>query len=367
MKNPFRKSGDSASIESELKRLADRKSEADRKRSEVLQALEDARQARRDVLDGEQASIDGATAKLKALTIEAADLAEMIEDFDAAINAANERFRQAREHEARQTAAAQLEAIAAKIDAQTAEFEKAVKAIAKAARAMLSAIPDGIGTFPMYAGDRPGHRQERGNYASGREAVSAVVADALAAEIPELFDAYSQVGFRRALFCPMNQRAIQPSYRANEPTEPLPAREVVNALIVDRLKTRAQAIRSGEEAASLNDVRYHVPAPRVKSVDVIATEHVMVVLPDGVLSPVRLLTVGQAWSLTPDQATKLVATGAFIRVGTTEANSFIAKREDTMAKRMGVGSAVPKEAYRDLGDPLGLRTAEAEEDARLFG
>lgn len=369
MKHPFRKSSDSAAIEAELQRLAGRKAEAERKRSEVLQALEEARQARRDVLDGEQASIDGATAKLKALTIEAADLAEMIEDFDAAINAASERFRQAREHEARQTAATQLEAIAAKIDSQTAEFEKAVKTLAKVARTMLAAIPAEVGVAPGHSANRPENRQGRGML-SGSEAVAAVLADALAAEVPELFDAYRQDGYRRALFCLMDPAAPQPDYRSNLQTKPLPAREVVNGLIVDRLKARAQAIRDGEEASNLAGVELRAVAPKQpKTVEVMAVEHVNLLIPNGIFSPIRrIMTKGQTDSFAPDHVAKLLKTGVFVRADSAEADKIRADIENRDPKRIfgSSGNAgIGFDETRDLGDPLGLLEAEKEEAARI--
>ncbi|MFA7413669.1 MAG: hypothetical protein WC048_04220 [Rhizobium sp.] len=372
MKNPFRKSGDSASIEGELKRLADRKTEAERKRSEVLQALEEARQARRDVLDGEQAAIDAASAKLKALQTEAGDLADLIADIEAAIESASDRFRQAREHEARNAAASQMESVAAKVDGQTAELEKAVKQLAKAARGMLNAIPDAVGTFRIYHGDRPEHRQERGDYASGREAVAAALADALAAELPELFDRYRENGYRRALLCVMDPQATQPSYRANFPTEPLPAREVVNALIVDRLKTRAQAIRAGEEDAGLAGVELRVVAPRPpKTVEVMAIEHVNMITPNGIFSPIRrIMTKGQTDSFAPDHVAKLLKTGVFVRADSAEADKIRADIENRDPKRIFGSSGnvgIGFDETRDLGDPLGLIAAEAEEAARAVG
>lgn len=371
MKNPFRKSGDSASIEGELKRLADRKTEAERRRSEVLQALEEARQARRDVLDADDAAISAASGKLKALQVEAADLAELVTDLEAAIEAASDRFRHAREHEARNAAASQMESVAAKVDGQTAELEKAVKQLAKAARAMLASIPDGVGTFRMYSGDRPEDRAERGDYASGREAVAAVLADALAAELPELFDRYRENGYRRALLCIMDPQATQPSYRANLPTEPLPAREVLNALIVDRLKVRAQAIRSGEQAASLADVRLRsVEPPRPKSINLIAVDDVALMVEDGIYLPTRkMISAGETHSFLQDHAAKLIKTGAFLRVRTPEADAFILKLETDRANRKSVAgpTTMTWSDVRDLGDPLGLLTAEAEEAARAVG
>lgn len=372
MKNPFKKSGDSAAIKAELKRLADRKAEAERKRSEVLQALEEARQARRDVLDADDAAIAAASGKLKALQIEAADLAELITDLEAAIDGASERFRHAREHEARQAAAEKLDSVAAKIDGQSSEFEKSVKQLAKVARAMLSAIPDGVGTFPMYSSSRPEDRDERGNFASGREAVAAVLADALAAELPELFDHYRENGYRRALFCLMDAAAPQPDYRADQPTEPLPAREVVNALIVDRLKTRAQATRDGEEAASLADVRLRVIEPRPpKTVEVMAVEHVNLITPNGTFSPIRrIMTKGQTDSLAPDQVAKLLKTGAFVQADSSEADKIRAEIENRAPNRRygSSGNAgIGFDETRDLGDPLGLLAAEAEEAARAVG
>ncbi|HCL64482.1 MAG TPA: hypothetical protein DIC56_06465 [Rhizobium sp.] len=370
MKNPFKKSGDTASIEAELKRLADRKADAERRRSEVLHALDEARQARRDVLDADDAAIAAASGKLKALQVEATDLAELVTDLEAAIEAASERFRRARENEARQTAAAQLEAIAAKVDGQTTELEKAAKALAKAARGMLNAIPDAVGTFRIYHGDRPEHRQERGDYASGREAVAAALADALAAELPELFDRYRENGYRRALLCVMDPQATQPSYRANVPTEPLPAREVVNALIVDRLKTRAQAIRAGEEDADVAGVELRVAVPRPpKTVEVMAIEHVNMITPNGIFSPIRrIMTKGQTDSFAPDHVAKLLKTGVFVRADSAEADKIRADIENRDPKRIfgSSGNAgIGFDETRDLGDPLGLLEAEKEEAARI--
>ncbi len=369
MKNPFRKSGDSAAIEQELRRLAGRKADAERKRSEVLQALEEARQARRDVLDADDAAIAAASGKLKALQVETTDLAELITDIDAAIEGASGRFRHAQEHEARSASAAQLDAIAAKIGDQSADFERAVKQLGKAARAMLSAIPAQVGVFPLSKYRRPEDRDERGDMASGREAVAAVLADALAAELPELFDKYRDKGYRRALFCLMDPRAPYPDFRADTPTDPLPAKDVVASLIVDRMKARAGAIRSGEAAASLDDVCLRVVAPRPqRAVELIALDNLCLVLENGIFPPKRqMLTAGTSESFPSNYAAKLVNTGAFVRSGTPEAEVFMARRQAELDARNSVAGPILWEDCRDLGDPLGLLAAEAEEAARAVG
>lgn len=369
MKNPFKRNTDSASIEAELKRLADRKAETERKRSEVMQALEDARQARRQVLDADDDVISAASSKLKALQVNAADLSEMIDDIEAAIEAASERFRSAKDAEAREAAAAQLDIIASKIEGQAADFERAVKQLGKAARAMLSAIPAQVGVFPLSKYRRPEDRDERGDMASGREAVAAVLADALAAELPELFDKYRDKGYRRALFCLMDPRAPYPDFRADTPTDPLPAKDVVASLIVDRMKARAGAIRSGEAAASLDDVCLRVVAPRPqRAVELIALDNLCLVLENGIFPPKRqMLTAGTSESFPSNYAAKLVNTGAFVRSGTPEAEVFMARRQAELDARNSVAGPILWEDCRDLGDPLGLLAAEAEEAARAVG
>lgn len=368
MKNPFKKSADSASIEQELKRLSDRKVEAERRRSEVLAAVEDARETRRNLLDGDQATIDQASVKLKALQTEAVDLAELLDDLEAAIEAASERFRHARDQEGRSEAAQRLEAVAAKVEGQTKEFESAARLLAKAAKAMIAAIPAEIGVAPGHFSDRPEVRDDRGML-SGVEVVAACVADALASDLPELFD--TGESYRRTLSALVDATGPQPSYTSRELREPLPAREIVSALIVDRLRDRAAKIRAGELEPVLNDIRpVAVKAPLMRSVELVATEAVSLLVPRQMHlleagSYRKLLTEGMSHSFLEDHAEKLLRGGRFLKRNSTEGQKFC---DDLAAKNF----ALKRSLYRyrpvehvDLGDPLGLVQAEREEAARI--
>lgn len=370
MKNPFKRSTDSASIEQELKRLGDRKVEAERRRSEVLAAVEDAREARRNLLDGDQAAIDQASVKLKALQGEAADLAELLDDLEAAIEAATERFRLARDQEARSEAAQRLEAVAAKVEGQTEEFESAARVLAKAAKAMIAAIPAEIGVALGHYSDRPNSRRVYGML-SGVEMVAACVADALAHELPELFDEGDQ--YRRSLHAIVDPRAPMPSYTSLELRRPIPAREIVSALIVDRLRDRAAKIKAGELEPVLNDIRPVVAkAPLMESFELVATEAVSLLVPRDMHlleagSYRKILTEGQFHSFREDHAAKLLKGGRFLKRSSPEGQKFVHDlAEKSFKLKRSLHRYGPAECV-DLGDPLGLVQAEQEEAARAVG
>lgn len=366
MKNPFKRSTDSASIEQELKRLGDRKVEAERRRSEVLAAVEDARAARRNLLDGDQAAIDQASVKLKTLQAEAADLAELLDDLEAAIEAATERFRHARDQEARSIAAAKLETVATAVEGQTAEFEKAVKALVKAARTMIDSIPQEIGIADGHYSSRPESRENRGML-TREEVVAAVVADALAAELPSFFDRGYGTGYRRALHCMVDATSPQPSYRSNEQRSPLPAREVVSALITTRLKDRAAKILAGELEPVLNDIRpIVVKPPAPTSIEIVATADVVFLVPNDPFKPVRkVMTIGRSEGFVIGKAERLIATGHFVKRSTPEGQKFLADLHEKNAKRHSSRGPIGPDDCIDLGDPLGLLEAVMEEVARI--
>lgn len=370
MKNPFKKSADSASIEQELKRLGDRKVEAERRRSEVLAAVEDAREARRNLLDGDQAAIDQASVKLKALQTEAADLAELLDDLEAAIEAATERFRLARDQEARSEAAQRLEAVAAKVEGQTKELESAARLLAKAAKAMIAAIPAEIGVAPGYASDRPESRKSR-EMLSGLEMVAACVADSLAHELPELFDEGDH--YRRSLHAIVDPSAPMPSYTSRELRRPVPAREIVSVLIVDRLRDRATKILAGELQPVLDDIRPTVvKPPEMKTVELVATEAVGLFVPNNphlleAGSYRKILTEGMSHSFRDDHAHKLLKGGRFLEQSSPEGQKFVA---DLRAKNSTLKRSLHRHGppdHVDLGDPLGLQQAVEEAVSRAIG
>ncbi len=374
MKNPFKRSTDSASIEQELKRLGDRKVEAERRRSEVLAAVEDAREARRNLLDGDQAAIDQASVKLKALQIEAADLAELLDDLEAAIEAASERFRHARDQEARASTTEKLEAVATKVEGQAGQLEAAAKALAKVARLMIDSIPEELGIAPGHAANRPEGRDDPRGMLNRVEMVGAIVADALAAEMPQIFDAGSDyLGRTRALHCITEPNAPMPCYSAREVKGPLAAKEIVAVLIVDRLRDRAAKIKAGELEPVLNDIRpVSVKPPSVNSVELVATEAVCLFIPNDFEmieagSYRKILTEGQFHSFREDHAAKLLKVGRFLKRSSPEGQKFVA---DLLAKNSTLKRSLHRHGppeHVDLGDPLGLVEAEQEALAETFG
>lgn len=369
----------SAGVAEELARLEARKAEAERQRAETLTSLEDARQARRDGLSSEDFDLKGSAKRIRELDGAAADLEVLISDLEAAQVAASERLRASRDGEERAAVAAKLEAMAAAADTAGADLERAVLGLGKAVRALLATVAPDLGLFPAYHMDRPEERPEARNVmASPREAVAAALADALAAELPEVFDHYRENGYRRALFSLMDPRAPQPSFRSGAPTNPLRAREAVSALLVERIRARAAAITSGDAPTAISDIRPPVqPEVREKRVSLTALVDVGLYVPNGYLAPARkIITEGRQESFAPHHAELLIATAAFAPTESAEVKKLLAKREEARAREAaqsargyGITSAVSGRTFdqvNDLGDPLGL-LVEQKEAARAVG
>lgn len=365
MKNPFKTTAGATAVAEELGRLESRKTEAERQRVETLQALEAEREARRAGLASDSFDVAASTKRLRDMDAAAADLQNLIDDLTAAIEATSGRFKNAKDAEERAAAAEKLDAYATAAEAAGADLEKAVAALAKAVRNMLATVPADVGMFPAHGMDRPDRRPEgRALLASSREAVAAAVADGLASAIPEIFDCYSaNFGYRRALMCLMNPAAPQPSFRADSPTTPLSTRDAVLALVVDRLRDRAEAIRSGAAGTGLSDI-IHRETPRKKpsNVELIALENVSYLARRGNFLPSpKLSAVGRIESFAADDAERLIATGAFAATDSDDGREFAEKQERrriALAEQRGVSQApsgLRFEDCRDLGDPMGLR------------
>lgn len=375
MKLTLKKQTGSAAVAEELSRIEVRKAEAERKRAETLQALEDARQARRDGVASEDFDLAGAARRIRDLDAAAADLEVLISDLEAAQVTTSERLRASRDGEERAAVAGKLEAMAAAADTAGADLEKAVLGLGKAVRALLATVAPDLGLFPAHHMDRPEGRPEARNVmASPREAVAAALADALAVELPELFDTYRvSFGYSRGLMCLMDARAPQPSFRSGAPTNPLRSREAVSALVVDRIRARAAAITSGDAPAAISDIRPPVqPEVREKRVSLTALVDVGLYVPNGYLAPARrIITEGRQESFAPHHAELLIATAAFAPTESEEVKRLLAKQEERRERERGAGftsagSGRTFDQVNDLGDPLGL-LAEQKEAARAMG
>ncbi len=362
MKLTLKKQTGSAAVAEELARIEIRKAEAERKRSETLQALEDARQARRDGLSSEDFDLAASAKRIRELDGAAADLEVLISDLEAAHVATSERLRASRDGEARAAVAGKLEAMAAAADTAGTDVEKAVLGLGKAVRALLATVAPDLGLFPAYHMDRPEERPEARNVmASPREAVAAALADALAAELPEVFDHYRENGYRRALFSLMDARAPQPSFRSGARTNPLRAREAVSALVVDRIRARAAAIISGDAPAEISDIRPPEPPKKhEKRVSLTALVDVGLYLPNGYQAPVRrIITEGRQESFAPHHAELLIATAAFAPTESEEVKKLLAKQEERREREAAQSSREPASHQPGADEPLTRSTTSA--------
>jgi hypothetical protein len=372
---------DSAGIQAELDTLETRKANAERERSDTMQALEEARQARRDVMSADEQTIQAASFKVNELTQKVAALESLIEDASLAIESQLERLREAKGREDREAKIAELEAVDGKVEAQTAELAKAVAAVGRIARKMISDIPEEMGIFPLgyYERPQPGERnrpEASSVFASGREAVAAVIADGLCNVIPEIFDGFSDghYGYRSALFRVMTPSEARPSFAGKQPSSPLPTEKAVKALISDRLRGRAASIKAGDATVETCSVtRSILSRPSEKTtIELVATSWFAMVLPtDNGAGIKKIISAGRRESFAVEHAPKLCATGKFLVADSKEGQAFVEKHRELVesgkSRRPGGGFGTSFADVDYAGDPLGLLEAEQEEAARAVG
>jgi len=370
---------DSAGIQAELDTLEARKANAERERSDTMQALEEARQARRDVMSADEQTIQAASSKVNELTQKVAGLESLIEDASLAIESQLERLREAKGREEREGKIAELEAVAGKIEAQAADLAKAIATVGKIARGMIADIPEDMGVFPLSYYDRPADRnrpEASSAFASGREAVAAAIADGLADVLPEMFDGFSDsgYGYRSALFRVMTPGEVRPSFHGKQPTSPLPTEKAVKALISGRLRDRASSIKAGEATVDTCAVtRAILSRPSEKTtIELVATSWFAMVLPADFGAGVnKIMSSGQRESFSVEHAPRLCATGRFLVADSKEGKAFIEKHRELVesgkSRRPGgpIGTSLSDVDY--AGDPLGLLDVAKEEAARAVG
>lgn len=369
MRNPLRRRSTVADLEAELARLVERKADAERRRSETLQAREEARAKRVDALGDDEGVVEKANSEVRRLTAAAEELEGIIEDFGVAIEASEQRVRDARDNEARKKSAESLETIAGKVDAISADLERDVAAMAKTFGRLLAAVPSDLGVFSAQYLHRPERRVEgRADMASAREAVLGVLADAIAAAIPGAFDqSWTQRGYSASLHRIVDAKSEQPDYEAREWQEPLPARMAAQALLSDRFRTLARQIREGEVSADLPTfkVAYKYQRPEPLPEMEIYSKVLFSYWVDGGTAPFKEVVGEHRTKWVPIPIGKAaIAAGYALRADDPQVAVIERKRverHNSPGYDVHIGGRMPKE----LPDVLGIKAKNEEAIARL--
>jgi hypothetical protein len=369
LKNPLKgvlghRPSSAADIENELGRLGQKLADHQRRRSEVLQALEEAKEARIAVLAEDDTIIAEATANVRRFEADAAEHARMIEEYETAIAGAEERFRQATDQEQRRAAAQKLEKTAEAVDAIAPELEKTVAALSSAVRKLRNVIPADLEVFP---GHHLGRMSDKKGPADREDAISAAVAEMLLAAAPELFEQFSEGGYRIGLFRIMSPEAVQPDYASREAgIEPLAGRKAVEALISGRLRRRAALVLAGERPAALNDIKpvvKYVPPPSIPEVAVFPTKSFSYISTGNGL----LTLVGRGWHRwVPEPVAKLaISRGFALAIDSPEGQKAFADAKAAHERGGSSGSSLSADQCMPLGDVLGLAAEYKRERAEF--
>jgi hypothetical protein len=368
MKNPIRaligkKPKSAGEIETELARLGQKLEDHKRRRSELMQAAEEARATWRVSLADEDDVIAATKANVDRLERDADEAARVITEYEAAITDCQDRFRRASTEERRRAAAADLEATAKKVDALKSELEKGVAQIAGTMRKIMAAIPADVGVFPMLADARPGDRPERRNeFASNREAAAAVLAEALLAELPELYD-FIKVGHYTGLCLlavgdPQAARVEAMGWTQRDAMG-LPASTAVEALISSRLRDRAARIIAGElepDGSMLEIVEpFRVPPP-LPEMRIVGLRNFKFLMGEPGYKPrYEGVTDGADAYVREEVGRAAIARGYAAPHGSPEAIKRVEELRSRKSVQHGFGPSI--DDHFDLGDPLGLQRA----------
>lgn len=275
MKNPIKvligkRPSSAAEIKNELARLGQKLADQQRRRTEIMQALDEAKEARRSVLAEDEEIIAQATGNVERLEGEAAQLGKMVDEYEAAIASAEERFRLATEEEQHRAAVQKLVKAAAAVDAIASEYEKAVAAVSVAVKKMIAAVPGEIGIYKSATNQRPDGRAEGHNdMVSTREVVGAILAESLYYHFPDQFDAANGGWHRHALGLMLvhDPKAREPEVFSWERrrSAPLSPAAAIDALLTSRLRKRAKAVAGGDPEGNVPEVKivepYRSPPP----------------------------------------------------------------------------------------------------------
>lgn len=374
MKNPIKtlmskRPSSAADIENELARLGQKLADHQRRRTEVMQALEDAKEALRAVLAEEDEIIAQATGNVQRLEAEAVQLGKMVEEYEAAVAGAEERFRLATEEELHRAAVQKLEKAATAVDAVAPEFEKAVAAVSAAVKKMIAAVPGEIGIYKSATNQRPEGRVEGNNdMVSIREVVGAILAESLYYHFPDQFDAADGGRHRHALGMMLVHDPV-----AREPevfswerrrSAPLPTAAAIDALLTSRLRKRAKAVAGGDPEGDVPEVKiiepYRAPPPPPE-IEVVGLKHFKFLDGNEGYKPrFSCVMKGSRSMIRVEVAQHAIALGAAALVDSVEGKQCLAWRASVQS--WGMGPELSE--YDDIGDPLGLHAAYEGANAR---
>jgi hypothetical protein len=225
------------------------------------------------------------------------------------------------------------------------------------------------------------------DFASGREAVAAVLSEVLLAELPELFD-FVAVGSRKAVALiavedPTAQKVGVLAWSTRDAVG-LAAGSAIDALITSRFRSRAASILAGEtkpDGAAVKIIEPYRQPPPPAEIRIVGLQNFKYLIGDlGYKPRYQGVTEGSEQYVREEVGKAAIGRGWAALHGSAEAN----KRMDELRRRKSVSASFGPsiDSFWDLGDPLGLEQAyeavkaeiaardnqvEAEEAERALG
>jgi hypothetical protein len=371
MKNPLKRSplataeDNVRKHEIALQRIAEKHTAAERQ-------VDEHRASRRSaLLQDPEADIPAAIRRdLEAAQRFVVELRRDRDDLKRGLEEARAALAHERERGERESAASVLETAGTNLDKVAAELHAAMAGVAKSIERLMSAIPADVASYPADHTTRPAGRRG-GPFASPSEVTAALVAEALYAAAPDLFDETTdmiQTGFglapthlRRIALHRIDLLSDQPRASFDQSRPGATAIEAARA-ISDQWRDRADRIRAGDLIPDVSTVATEWPKPEDPgraNVEVFATKaFAFVGSPNG-----NRRLCGDKWvhSVPAAVADVAVAASVALRTDTREGrDAFEARKEYRNRSMTTVESTVRLDDCVDLGDVLGLLQIAAE-------
>jgi hypothetical protein len=257
-KSKAAKAAPADAIRAEIENLTGRKTALEMRKFELESSIVDTRAKRMAALAADGAAdLAGFTRTIRDGEDEASVINDAIADLASAIDDAESRLLSAEESATRDASARKVEALASALAGQAECLQAAVDALAKAARSMMDACPADVALpHVSYHGRVDGANTRRPISGPMRpdELVSALIADALDAALPDLFQPVHPVsnwgGYSRALFRMGDPDGLQFG-ASNFLGEGVPVATALRGILLNRLEAQAAAIRSGDASTDL--------------------------------------------------------------------------------------------------------------------
>ncbi len=319
-------------------------------------ALQKSQDAKREAMAGEEATFEKAVVIAVKAEREAGDLRSVLDDLEAAKAAAESKLAIARETEEREKQAIRLEQTAANVTAPAQAIDRLAKQLAIEFEKLQAAIGLDFGAFYFRDYERPAGRLEKGTPASAREVVSAVLANAIQNAIPDAFDRGQGEGNR--LFA-VGDVAGVPTLMRVEPGETYSGAETAKAMVTERLRKVAVAVRSGEAPITAGTQAPWVPEPPrpapIPEVEMIAIKPFKFVSSNW---GVKEMIHTHFKALIPEPVAILAeAQGLAHRIGSAEADALLEELAQYRRHNPAYLFDEPGD-FVDFGDPCGFMNEE---------